>query len=261
MSSVLPVMSGVQEQCVKRLRAIVMTSSLLIGTGFAAFHLFWARSDVNEADAGLSAASQILRAVDADRRDGLSAVFRAQEETVKKTNEPFSSDATYPDAGAINYFAQNQVDLAEEKASLYHGYKAVKKALSGAQKGGDSTSVSGSDVPGPKEHVLHITNIGDKIIITDESNNIIFSYSAFRREGEVSKPDAYMADDQQGYVSRRAAFDEAYPGCPEALPEGSSKQDAEQLLQDYGCRYRRSCTADTDEQVGTCIWYFTGRKV
>jgi hypothetical protein len=107
--------------------------------------------------------------------------------------------------------------------------------------------------------VLHITNIGDEIIITDETNTVISSHAAFHRDEDVAGAGSDDAGSGWRLTAHPADFEEAYPGCPNALPEGSDKQDAAQYLENYGCRYRSSCNADTDEERGSCTWHFTGK--
>jgi len=258
MSSVLPALSGVQAGYTKRLKLFVMLVLILVGTGYAAYQQFRSRSDVIADNVETSGSSGMLHAAGTDPENIQIAMTGPRGEAVSEAVEPPAAKTLRHETDSIAIPAPDPVNRAVKDGFQRGNDIKVNEAVTGFQKGGGGTSVPGGDRPGPTEHVLHITNTGDKIIITDETNTVISTHTAFHRDDEVAGSGSYATDDQE-YATQPADFEEVYPGCPQALPEGSDKQDAEQHLKDYGCRYRRSCSTDTDEQDGACTWYFTGR--
>lgn len=133
-------------------------------------------------------------------------------------------------------------------------------------------TASESEVPAPAplpERILHITNQGDRIVVTES----VASDASYAQTGMAENLDSALAvtgptsigidnrpvrdaDEEDGVVgSPRPDYEDVYPGCPRVLPPGSDEIAANERLALYGCLYYAVCTPATDSDPVTCTWY------
>lgn len=114
----------------------------------------------------------------------------------------------------------------------------------------------------PQEEILHITNIGDRIIVSRQPEGSHPESAADRREnprstGTTAVPGQQYADENAGPTEESAArpdYEDVYPGCPRILPQGADAQMALERQQNYGCLYYESCEI-SEESPPPCRWY------
>lgn len=115
--------------------------------------------------------------------------------------------------------------------------------------------------------VIHITNVGDRIVVSNDPDGRLSARVARAVNGVVGRaddsasfgneePDAQLSDDDG---TRAADYAEVYPGCPSMLPAEVGEQGAAERLQLYGCRYLATCDTPADGQPASCVWYLTGK--
>lgn len=153
--------------------------------------------------------------------------------------------------------------LSGSGAESYHAVTGWRQESTGPGGLETSNSVaengSGSRGSPAVTGVLHITNSGDRIIVSNEYDQVVSVFEAFGSEGGgvISAAEDAVAEPEA--ATAPADYEELYPGCPRTLPYGADEQMAAERLQYYGCRYRRSCSTATEEQEAVCTWYLTGK--
>lgn len=106
--------------------------------------------------------------------------------------------------------------------------------------------------------VLHITNIGNRIVVSNEPRNS--SATAAPQSG--SQRVAPTAPDESiptGQAAPLADYEDVYPGCPRTLPQGADEQMARQRQELYGCQYLQTCELANEESAASCTWYLVGK--
>ena len=113
------------------------------------------------------------------------------------------------------------------------------------------------------DDVLHITNVGDRIIATrgaegprataapEQSTG--YSRSATPTYGSNEPADENQ--DSAGTVEQRPDYEDVYPGCPRVLPQGADEKMALERQQLYGCLYNESCANPVDNEPPYCTWH------
>lgn len=117
-----------------------------------------------------------------------------------------------------------------------------------------------ANLPTATSRVLHITNVGDRILVSENTGDSGAGESA-NRPGSVHDA-APMPEDRASdgvpavdASARRPDYEDRYPGCPAVLPPGSGEQMAAERLALYGCLYYAVCSLATDTDPVTCTWY------
>ena len=114
-----------------------------------------------------------------------------------------------------------------------------------------------------KSDVLHITNVGDRIVVSHEPRNssaTAVPQAGSQRVDLVNQvPTAPDESVTTGQEARLADYEDVYPGCPRVLPQGADEQMARQRQDLYGCQYLSSCEPASDESAASCTWYLVGK--
>jgi hypothetical protein len=109
------------------------------------------------------------------------------------------------------------------------------------------------------DEVLHITNVGDRIIATRGAGGQYVDVASARSTGySVSYGSNTPADDNQHAaeaVEPRPDYEDVYPGCPRVLPQGADEKMALERQQLYGCLYHESCATPVDDEPPYCTWH------
>lgn len=122
-------------------------------------------------------------------------------------------------------------------------------------------------VPPPAaDPVIHITNVGDRIVISNDPQGLlqdsVAQSSGSAAAGQIDRDadtGGASGTDSETPEQSLSDYDEVYPGCPRALPPGSDAQMAAERLQLYGCRYLASCNTATEEAEASCTWYLINK--
>lgn len=112
-------------------------------------------------------------------------------------------------------------------------------------------------VPRVPDEVLNITNVGDRIVVSRHAPGtpIVTAVQPRSAPAETDTDNSGGGDEQtDAGTTQRPDYEDVYPGCPSALPEGADAQMALQRQRDYGCLYYESC-AISEESPPPCRWY------
>lgn len=110
------------------------------------------------------------------------------------------------------------------------------------------------------ERVLHITNVGDRIVVSEAVPGATAATDVPQPQrypsSAVNRPqDAATAVDDPGAHSPRPDYEDVYPGCPRVLPQGADETMADERLALYGCLYYQVCELPTEDSPVMCTWY------
>jgi hypothetical protein len=117
-----------------------------------------------------------------------------------------------------------------------------------------------ANLPTGTSRVLHITNVGDRILVSESTGD---TGAIERANRPVSFHDAApMPEDRPSegapaadVSARRPDYEDRYPGCPGVLPPGSGEEMAAERLALYGCLYYAVCSLASDTDPVSCTWY------
>ncbi len=117
-----------------------------------------------------------------------------------------------------------------------------------------------ASLPTATSRVLHITNVGDRILVSESTGD---TGTGERANRPVSFHDAAPTPEDRASgeapavdaSARRPDYEDLYPGCPAVLPPSADEQMAAERLELYGCLYYAVCSRATDTDPVTCTWY------
>ncbi len=112
------------------------------------------------------------------------------------------------------------------------------------------------------DQVIHITNVGDRIVVSNDPTGIISDAATqplHSNSAEINQDMDVTPGTDEETPTQLADYEELYPGCPRVLPIGADTQMAMERQQLYGCRYLESCDTATEEQSASCIWHLVGK--
>lgn len=219
--------------------------------------------------------------------------LQARSTKLEPGERPLLSDHPRPSRVPDQAAARNEVVLSRENTTSAAPGMAV---VSGTQTAGFEAPVwrgvdgarpgSRPDAPGSDSHglsspweadeaddgedaaslatvtsrVLHITNVGDRILVSERTGD---TGAGERASRPVSFHDAApMPEDRASdgehtadASARRPDYEDLYPGCPAVLPPSADEQMAAERLALYGCLYYTVCELATDTDPVTCTWY------
>jgi hypothetical protein len=197
----------------------------------------------------------------------LSTLTSGQVEANTHSTSPVAAATAAPKSlgvGSVQSIQQHRPERTPSVAA--HAPAADRAAQSSSQTdiadddmaGNDSASGGAALEPlAPiADDVLHITNVGDKIVVTrGGAEGPRATATPERSAGYGSNESAGGDQDTAGAVEPRPDYEDVYPGCPRVLPQGADERMALERQQLYGCLYYESCALPVDNEPPYCTWY------
>lgn len=178
-----------------------------------------------------------------------------------------------PDASAIVNSQPPQHGRPDSAFSVSGGASSASNGTQSLAQEDDADDMAGgiSD-PGGRplelaarsvDEVLHITNVGDRIVVTRESDGqsvVTEPANSGRSAGSAtslsdSNDSTGGSWGRDGSQTQRPDYEDVYPGCPRVLPQGADEQMALERQQLYGCLYYESCALPVDDEPPYCTWH------
>ena len=161
-------------------------------------------------------------------------------------------DSTFSVSGGASSASNGSQSLAQED-------DADDMAGGTSDPGGRPLELAARSV----DEVLHITNVGDRIVVTRDSDgqSVVTEPANTGRSAESATSSSGSNDATVGSWSsdgsqlQRPDYEDVYPGCPRVLPQGSDEQMALERQQLYGCLYYESCAMPVDDEPPYCTWH------
>lgn len=214
-----------------------------------------------------SASAQRTEIADIATADGLQTNGAASAQDSRTTPQGPAADSGQQSTARANTAAapvgaDAQAAAEEQEIEEQRLYEAA--VADSAEQ--EASAAAAQAAPG-SEPVLHITNVGDKIIASYDQN-VIETWTAQQPAAEQSTAQAPATDAPDAGDESDAEQDghplpdstEVYPGCPRALPAGTDKLMVQQMGELYGCKYLSSCISPTDEVPDAiCTWHLVGK--
>lgn len=184
------------------------------------------------------------------------------------------SEGAAPMASQVAGDGSQAVTMGTVSVSTGAGPAPRRASMPPARSGSDTGEVSVADVSDQlassaaeaapfvdvPERVLHITNVGDRIVVSEATPGTTAAT-------DVPQPQRYPANavnrpqgtttavDDSAAPSPRADYEDVYPGCPGVLPQGADEAMADERLALYGCLYYQVCELPTEDSPVMCTWY------
>jgi len=183
----------------------------------------------------------------------------------KRSNQPDTSaivnsqpsqhghpDSTFSVSGGASSASNGTQSLAQED-------DADDMAGGASDPGGRPLELAARSV----DEVLHITNVGDRIVVTrDSDGQAVVTEPANTGRSAESATSLTDSNDStggswgsDGSQTQQPDYEDVYPGCPRVLPQGADEHMALERQQLYGCLYYESCAMLVDEELPYCTWH------
>lgn len=139
---------------------------------------------------------------------------------------------------------------------------APAKPRSDALAGNDA-ALGGAALEPLADEVMHITNVGDRIVVTRGAEGPRATATPEQSAGDSGSAAASHGSnesvdgnpDSAGAVEQRPDYEDVYPGCPRVLPQGADEKMALERQQLYGCLYYESCASPVNDEPPYCTWH------